>query len=221
MTERHDDVAQALVQVRRAYRLVWAYQRRLLDLLEAFGASLKERHPQLQFFSREPVGYSQPPRGDVDPTAGYWSWNFLPFYRCDLSWVTSSKVEPGALFVGVTHYADTGYPPGARSEPDALQFPAAEQCSTWIHPYVMSVGASVPKGISTWLSLIEAIGSTGEGKEWDHHIVEPCVFGKRVAYSGLPIHAEDLASPELVKQRLTQPVLDLVERTIALAADKK
>jgi hypothetical protein len=114
-------VPDAMLQARLAFRIAQAYQRRLLDLLGAFGATLREIDAKMAFQFWSPWSSSMPLRATTNPFEGKWAWDFLPLARTDFFWASAEHARARAIGVGVFHRIDSAYTSTGPGEPDALQ----------------------------------------------------------------------------------------------------
>lgn len=76
-------LAAAFVDVRRAFRLLWAYHRRQLDMLSELDQSF--RRLGLHYESWKPTECSRPSRG-APFAPGKWAWDMLPGMRVEVVW---------------------------------------------------------------------------------------------------------------------------------------
>ena len=219
------ELAHQFVEVRRAYRLVHAYQRRLLDLLRVVGDRVRGAHPALKFGMWVPVGYSAPPRSDVDPTRDKWAWDFLPLYRFQLDWRTDDKPESGALLVGLRHEADTGYGTTGPGEPDALKFheesPPTALFSTTLRAYVIAIGDGDPQAAS-WGEVSATLREKGEVRQLteDGEAAKVGRIGAALACTeSFTVQAEWLATPEKAGELLVTPLLEMIADVRAAVRD--
>ena len=137
MTIAPNELVAALVDVRRAYRLLHAYHRRLLDILATVDDALVVGG--LGFDSWEPLNVDLPRRGTNKFFVNRWAWDFTPIYRVVSEW----KSEPKSGTVRCVHIesiADTGYDDSSDGEPNPACFSGAEESETqlrielWIAP---------------------------------------------------------------------------------------
>lgn len=118
-----NDIGEALLAVRRSYRLLQLYQRRVLDLcrelVDAMGSDL-------QFYYWTPSYFWPPPQRGTDPATGRWSWDFLPLYDfCVFYQPLGQDVhhhQRGDWMLVIRVSSDSGYKSEGRVEPDSVQF---------------------------------------------------------------------------------------------------
>lgn len=118
------EMKEALVEVRKAYRLLYGYQQRVLDLANFIGT-----HLGFKFISGNPwFSDGLPRRKSV--SLKRWSWDWLPMYYYDFYF------ERDDLQLGVVIQSDTGFFDGVGSKKnDKLhleQFAAPDKSDTRI-----------------------------------------------------------------------------------------
>ena len=127
------DLDEAFQDVRRAYRLIAAYQRRALDIVD----ELVRQFEKFQFYYWSPVQFAPPPRRSSDPV-GRWAWDGLPYYcfSCLYLPVGAKLDEPkkGEWRLKINIDADTGYSAGD-DEPDPTKFRDVTECESLLRLY--------------------------------------------------------------------------------------
>lgn len=120
-------LSEALVEVRRAYRLAWAFQRRLFDLLNTFASELEGEGLSLTRW--DPGHASRPPQSSSRfYSPEYWAWDFLGAYQIRLLFDSAPNRPGGAAHVWCKVKVDTGYSKrDDHSEPDANTFEPVEE----------------------------------------------------------------------------------------------
>lgn len=118
-----EELADALHDVRRAYRLVYAYQRRITDVIGAIG-EVVHRH-DIPFIGWSPVHNAPPVKtGKMFFERGKWAWDMLPLYAVHCEWHDPNPRKGFRRRVAVAALADTGFVKEGR-EPDPSDFEAA------------------------------------------------------------------------------------------------
>jgi hypothetical protein len=121
-----EEVERALLDVRRAYRLLHDYQRAALDAAKYVGS-------QLGFAYRDGYArFSAPAPKNGKNALGCWAWDWLNFVHFDLNFFRNIEGEK-ELGLSIMLFGDTGiYLGNARQdeEPDNSTFPAAEHSKT-------------------------------------------------------------------------------------------
>jgi len=205
-----DETRELLMDVRRAFRLVHGYQRRLLDALRPAVEAVQEVHPDLRHLETKPFPYAKP-MSRHDPTAGKWAWDYLPLAHCDMTWATSKRPSDGAVYFGVRHVVDTGFKEERGREPDSAHFDPAAECATLIEPVILRVvGEPAHK---EWDGLYGASEEGSKYEGWaEPKVHEVVVGGCRVRFGGLRVDVADLESADTVRERLVQPVALLAQQ---------
>lgn len=78
-----ENLSKALQDVRRAHRILYAYQRRMLDLVTFIGQKLTKSEPSVKGFKHEIKHFSDPvpePGNDISPLWKMWAWDYLYSY---------------------------------------------------------------------------------------------------------------------------------------------
>lgn len=96
------NIVKALSEVRKAYRLLFDYQSRILDLM-----SFIERKIQFNFQSGWPL-YSEasPKPGKI--YLDQWSWDWLNMYYYQF-YFGEKKTNENTIYFGIVHMADSGF----------------------------------------------------------------------------------------------------------------
>jgi hypothetical protein len=114
------DLRAALADVRRAYRLVYAYQRRVFDLFGAVAEPLESNG--FEFDRWEPTLFAMPGRHFYKPDR--WAWDFLPGYNLWAAWNRARAGDHRRVVLALD--SDTGFD-RKRGEPDPADFIPAEK----------------------------------------------------------------------------------------------
>lgn len=125
----HGELDGALVDVRRAYRLIWAYQRRVFDIVRVVTDGF-ENH---KFLFWEPHEFEPPPRRMSDPRAK-WAWDMLPDYAFSVILYPiggeRGRPQEGQWMLEISIVSDDGYEPDDDVEPDATAFRDPSKCAS-------------------------------------------------------------------------------------------
>jgi len=127
------DLAPVLENVRKAYRLLYLYQRRVLDLSEAVGQKLG-----MQFAWWGPARFDRPAKDYANP-AQRSAWEMLPLVESLISYCPPASPASGQWMLTVYHVADSGSVRAMGPEPDPLAFPAAESCRSELKLFTIIV----------------------------------------------------------------------------------
>jgi len=125
------DLSSSLADVRRAYRLIWGYQRRIMDLVQIF----EDEFPSHEFYAWSPLSFARPTQLTTSPIHK-WAWDGLPFYKASFLYALAGS-DPNHHRVGewlfeVTLDADNVDFAPLRGEPDASKFPDAETTASTV-----------------------------------------------------------------------------------------
>jgi hypothetical protein len=132
MSNKEEELGKALTDVRKAFRLLWVYQRRLLDIIHVITDQFDHK-----FYCWDAMGGRPPGRMTTDPT-DEWAWSMLPFYQLCLLYlppnVTVGQIKKGEWLLEISIQSDDGYPVGEEeNEPDPTLFPNAEASGSFLY----------------------------------------------------------------------------------------
>jgi hypothetical protein len=134
--DAHLDLTQALTEVRKAYRLIWLYQRRVVDIIGVITDGYKfYRWETNDLIGRMPGQVSKDPFGD-----GEWIWATLPLYWMSLLYLPANLQwnvqKAGEWMLEITVETDSGFRYREDdSEPPPSEFMAADQSATFLRLY--------------------------------------------------------------------------------------
>lgn len=97
-----DEFKNALVDVRKAYRLLFLYQKRVLDLVNFIGTQLN-----LEFEGGYPKFSNLTPRSGKNDTLEKWSWDWLNMYFYEFHFV--SKYADEKIDFSILLQSDSGF----------------------------------------------------------------------------------------------------------------
>ncbi len=129
-------VEKALIEVRKAYRLLALFQRRVLDLCNQIKGSFSS---SLLFYQWTSSEFEQPPMRNGDPANGRWAWDFLPLYDFDVLYLAqppSIGHLPGEWMLRIRVTADSGFGKQGDAETDPCRFAPPDQCESLVRLYV-------------------------------------------------------------------------------------
>jgi hypothetical protein len=109
MSSTSFDLPDALANVRRAYRLLHAYHRRLCDLLQLVHESVGKAG--LEFESWEPLNVARLPRS-ATPFFENWAWDLTPAYQVRCVWRDGHQDKTKEKLVRrvvIDAFADSGW----------------------------------------------------------------------------------------------------------------
>ena len=198
MTSDTLDLPAALTDVRRAYRLVHAYQRRMLDLLQKVDEILAEGG--LEFVRWDPLSYARPCRSGTPVfRRGQWAWDLLPGYRFHCQWEAGPTDITGSRKVSVQPVADTGFEKSGR-EPEPGEFRGVDDCGTQMWIGLWATDSDEPKWGSAWTAAQEVVTP----HDGEAHDVE--VEGVSYTYQYLHVDVASLTDPEATEGMLFTPL---------------
>jgi hypothetical protein len=139
-----------LSTIRRAYRYVVAYERRILDMMARIDVAVLEAGFERRVPHRwYPLYRAFPSR---DWPADSWAWDNVPLYVSRFQWISGAPNQPGTRYVIVDHIADTAFeerPKAPRAvEPDPLTgLEPAESSRTLLRWSVVSVEQAIDEQV--------------------------------------------------------------------------
>jgi hypothetical protein len=187
-----NELKAALTDVRRAYRLVYAYQRRVFDLAGAIAEPLEAAG--FEFEHWEPTLFATPGKSFYKPDK--WAWDFLPAYSFRSTW---NRFRPSDVRrASLTIVADTGFEK-KRAEPDPADFVPPEKALSelWLNLWRSEV-------TPPWEKTVAALASAGEIADGQEHKLD--VGGVACQFRRLRVDLSDLLEEATVDKRLLQPV---------------
>jgi hypothetical protein len=118
------DFENALVDVRKAYRLIYLYQRRVMDIVQYIGDTLSFRYAGgWSWFS------NNTPKGGKG-ALGNWAWDWLNMYFYEFNF-SERKINDNLLMFSIFLQSDTGYYDSNNEKPLFIEsFHPAEESST-------------------------------------------------------------------------------------------
>ncbi|MBX3370107.1 MAG: hypothetical protein KF793_06910 [Nitrospira sp.] len=130
-----NDLSQALVDVRKAFRLLFMYQQRIYDLAQTFAEECALRPYCVGY------GFNRPSTGNP---FGNWVWDMLPMYRASFLFLSpdtdNNKAKRGEWLLDIHLVSDSGYPEGhswRKGQPNPESFPPSEDCLSYIGVYAL------------------------------------------------------------------------------------
>lgn len=126
------DLNDKLANVRNAHRLLAAYNRRLITIVEMLQAHLGQR-PELPLsWVERSTTHTRSVGRQTTGLAGRWGWDFLPLSYASMYWSTDGGYKPRhspSACIQLTHVIDTGWQHKG-SEPDPNTFKNASDCDS-------------------------------------------------------------------------------------------
>ena len=198
MTIPPTDLAAALTDVRKAYRLIHAYQQRVWDLLRTVDHTLALAG--LQFQSWAPTEFDSPPKRKTRFFVERWAWDFLPAYNVGCEWQAKGTSAAPTRRVFVIVAADSGYKNLTQEEPDPSKFDKAELCATTIRLGLWTASVGAPNWGDAWEHLPK------DAKERENETHTATGNGVTYTYRFLRINVADLVDEVAVQAKLLQPI---------------
>jgi hypothetical protein len=142
-----EEIEKALVDVRKAYRLIYLYQRRVLDICRTISKELGLRSHSVRYW------FERPAHDHIGKDK--WVWDMIPMYRINFLFIPVSSdynsPKSGDWMLNIRILSDSGYPEEAKSEPDPTRFTCRpEDSKTYIGLYAMLI----TPGDRNWRDLV-------------------------------------------------------------------
>lgn len=133
------------LQVRQAYRLLYTYQKCVLDIMQFIGDQTSRRYAG--GWSKFSASSPKDGKGTLDET---WAWDWLNMY-CYEFWFGEEIIAENKINFSIWLVSDTGfYDTGSQDELDIEKFNSAEKSSTKL---------VFVAGKNTWHGLFETFSS--------------------------------------------------------------
>lgn len=199
--EEQNDLKQALMQVRTAYRLLHAYQRRIFDLLAVLDGVLATARVPFQGWR---TSYHNPPtKAEKSPFAGTWAWDFLPGYDFYCLW-ENPEAEQGWRRVVIEVASDTAFEAQKRQqafgEVDPAALPPVEETSSALWLSLCAADRGCFKDLKVW----EPINAHKDAYNGAVHTLE--AQGQPFQFLFKEIDLCDLPDEAAVIERLVRPL---------------
>ena len=201
MNDKKDELKAALVDVRRAYRLLHAYHQRLQDLLRATHDFLESNNFEFKHWS--PSNVVRLPQSTKPFFVGQWAWDLTPSYMVQCSWNRSDNKSAHQIYVQAI--ADTGYESFVGGEPNPLMFESAGTSRSEIRVGLYRTGTTKPDWGAAW----HLLSGKADRTNGDVHVV---TVGKdEYSHRYFDVDMVDLANEHAVKERLLDPMRAWIE----------
>ena len=196
----------ALIDVRRAYRLLHAYHRRLCDLLEIVDERLAKTG--FEFDRWQPHHAALPAKASKRFFASdRWAWDLAPSYQLQCEWIaTSTKLTRRVVIIAV---ADTGFDDSCDGEPDPEHFGQVEGATSELGLGLWTADSQKPAWGAAW-ERFERLPNAHDGRE--HAVVAD---GTRYTRKYQTLGLSMLDSESAVKERLLGPVAEWASASAA------
>ncbi len=146
-----NDINAALIDVRKAYRLLYLYQKSVLDLAKEIADGLDFQ----QNCCWTPIQFKTPPNRDNSPFKDRWAWDMLPMYDVSFLFLREGvnkekSVKVGECLLKVHIISDNGYQEKGKKEPNPIEFQATENSDTILELIVIQASKDLGK---TWVNI--------------------------------------------------------------------
>lgn len=153
--ENQEELKEALCDVRRAHRIIYSYQARMLDLINFIVAKLDLTRIEgaTKFFSND-VRRGRKDYAPLQIFNGMWAWDFVYPYLMEYYLGEYEEVNGDSSSISVIQYSDTGYfekSDNSRTDIDSFA-PEEESISK-----LLFIIEKKPKKIKNWVWDIEDI----------------------------------------------------------------
>ena len=123
-----EEFKQTLVEVRRAYRLLYLYQRRTLDLIDFIGNEMSFT------FNGGHSKFSNASGTKSNVKLNKWAWDWLQLYCYDFNFGRIININDTNIYLHIVLQSDSGFfESGAQDKLDISKFKDAEESSTKIY----------------------------------------------------------------------------------------
>ena len=197
MNDKKTELAAALVDVRRAYRLLHGYQRRVNDLFYAAHEFLIKQG--LEFESWGPLNvWSLPRKNTPFFRPETWAWDLTPAYQVECVWRRSKNEVHHKIHIHAI--ADTGYNDSDEGEPNPAKFEPAEASRSELRIGLYRTRTTKPDWSGAW----EKFSVIANRKGGDIHRVN--VAQDEYAHRYFDIDLAELGDEHAVKEKLLRPI---------------
>jgi hypothetical protein len=197
MSTQSSDLHRALSEVRRAFRLLHVYHRRLCDLLQTIDETLSRSGLAFQRWS--PINVLWLPDG-TSPffRPDKWAWDLSPSYQVLCEWKGAHGDQVRRVVFECV--ADTGYNTTGGGEPDASRFDDVERCITELR-----VNMWTARGTDAdWGAASKEVGELPDKYDGRAHAVR--VGGVDLTYARYAVDAAELVDESAVHAKLCAPL---------------
>lgn len=199
--QERNELKQALAQVRTAYRLLHAYQRRIFDLLSVLDGVLASAKVPFQQWN---TSYHNPPtKSDKSPFARKWAWDFLPGYDFYCLW-ENAEAKQGWRRIAIEVASDTSFEAQKRNQPfgevDPAVLPPVEETTSALWLSLCYAESGCFKDMKVW----EPINAHKDAYNGEAHMLE--VQKQPFKFIFKEIDLCDLPDEAAVTERLVKPL---------------
>lgn len=197
MNDKNNELKAALEDVRRAYRLLHAYHRRVNDMFYAVHEFLEKRGAE--FMSWGPLNvWNLPQKTKPFFRPETWAWDLTPAYQIECVWHRSQGGMHHKLHVHAI--ADTGFDAAGEGEPDPARFEPPETSRSEIR---VGLHRTCAKQLD-WGAAWKKLSADPTRKNTGVHRVK--VGNDDYAYRYFAMDLVELGDEQAVKEKLLQPL---------------
>jgi hypothetical protein len=129
------ELGAALSDVRKAYRLLWCYQKRIFDIIRL----IVDEFDDMSFYYWQTLHSGRPCNSGTDPLKR-WTWDMLPMMKASYLYLPSdvdrNSTKPGQWMLEILVESDSGFDcPEDGTEPDPANFKEAAESTSSISIY--------------------------------------------------------------------------------------
>lgn len=127
------EIESALVDVRKAYRLIYLYMKSTRDTIERIVEKF-----DCNFIWWTPINFDSPPNRGTNPfTGNRWTWDMLPVFNTYFLYLANhsdrGSQKAGDWLLEICLESDDGFDDETEDEPDPTNFVSPDQCSSAIN----------------------------------------------------------------------------------------
>ncbi len=182
-------LAEALTDVRKAYRLLWNYQRRVFDVVRL----VVDEFDDMSFYYWQTMHSGRPCNSGANPMAR-WAWDMLPMVEASYLFlpggIDRNATLPGQWMLEVNVSSDSGFEQNDdRTEPDPADFADAAASTSTITLYAWYCTGQT--SLNWFNGIWRNTEWPAEEGDWFVEHAEPPfkIFGRRIDLAHLPDQA--------------------------------
>lgn len=123
-----NDLADALLDVRKAFRLLWGYHRRVRDIVELCSKMYPESPASKQSFTVSPLS------GRGNPLSAWWTWDCTPTVDWTFLFIPAAEGSKGKSrhMMAISFIADDAFEGSELADPDPEKLGSVEDAKSII-----------------------------------------------------------------------------------------
>jgi hypothetical protein len=222
------ELIEKLTNVRRAARLIAAYNRRVMTILGTIERQLQQQQQLGLAFNKWSSTHFSNIGKQTTAVVGRWGWDFINLYDAWFRWTRDGRTDPVVsrsktrlpVAVRVRHIMDDGYSPTDGTEPDPRSFEDAEKSGSWFEIELLCIR----RGSSDdgWDKLEAARDAAlSEDVRWSGEVVAVSVDDVSnastdfaIQHIGWRVSMAELDSAESVSERIEVRLQHAMERVV-------